>query len=833
MSRTLIILLVTPVVLLLLAVVLLPMLVDREQLLAAATSAVEEQTGAKLRVDGEAELSVFPTLAVALGQVSLELPGETPQTIEANALEIAVQLMPLISREIVIDGLTVDGLSASVQLPESANDAPSPTTENMSDAELDAFYAQRRQSPAAAPAGAAVIGAPLALNIGRLAITNANIDIKESGDGKSNRIIIDQLTATSVNTDGLPMALSLKLQLPETTEQSALEIQLESELEADMETQRIALTALDLGVSGATPEPVNITASGIIELDGPALDLELRVRTGATEGEGQVRYDHLGSPQIDANLHFNLLNPALLVLAGPEAAAASPPTASTDSDRIPLDLLRSIDTRLELRVDEALVDAYQASDLRLQLRLVDGILDITELAAEAMGGKIDLRARFDGKYNDSTLTTDGTLTAIDIDPLLTLAAIDQDLTGKLTAGWQMTARGSTFSALAASLGGKLKTSLKDGRYQGKPLYVDADGSLDLSQEQADLSLNFGLAEMQGEGQVRYAGTKSPQIDARLHMNLLDPALLLLAGPEAIDDAPQSSSATEDGGDEPLQLEPLRSIDTAADLKIDRAVYENHAIDNLHLQARAVDGIVKINSLTGQLHGGELRLGATLNATEAVTRVSSRGSIKGLEIPELLTSLESEPVMTGTATANWQINSRGTTTNELYANLRGPAKLVSKDAVLKDTGIEKMLCQSVALVNQQKLSGQLATDTVFQDLSMDIQLGGGKARLKPLRADLQGVSLRGQGELNLLTDVFEADFAGKLSSQLAEMDPACAVNERYTAIDWPVSCKGNITGDPADWCGVDSGAIIEELATNEVKRKVQKEAGKLLEGLLKR
>ena len=117
--------------------------------------------------------------------------------------------------------------------------------------------------------------------------------------------------------------------------------------------------------------------------------------------------------------------------------------------------------------------------------------------------------------------------------------------------------------------------------------------------------------------------------------------------------------------------------------------------------------------------------------------------------------------------------------------------------------------------------------------MDIQLGNGLARLKPLRADLEDVTLRGQGKLNLLTDKFEADFAARLSPELAELDPACAINQRYTAIDWPVSCEGDITGDPADWCGVDSGKIIEELATNEVKRKVQKEGVKLLEGLLSR
>ena len=76
-------------------------------------------------------------------------------------------------------------------------------------------------------------------------------------------------------------------------------------------------------------------------------------------------------------------------------------------------------------------------------------------------------------------------------------------------------------------------------------------------------------------------------------------------------------------------------------------------------------------------------------------------------------------------------------------------------------------------------------------------------------------------------------AAKLGAGLVKLDPACKINERYAAIDWPVACKGKISGDPAEWCGVDTGKIIADMATYEAKRKLKKEAGKLLDGLLKR
>ena len=71
-----------------------------------------------------------------------------------------------------------------------------------------------------------------------------------------------------------------------------------------------------------------------------------------------------------------------------------------------------------------------------------------------------------------------------------------------------------------------------------------------------------------------------------------------------------------------------------------------------------------------------------------------------------------------------------------------------------------------------------------------------------------------------------------SPELEQLDRACRVSKRLTAIDWPVNCKGNVSTDPAKWCSVDTQEILEDLAKSEGKRKLEKEAGKLLEKLFK-
>jgi hypothetical protein len=182
--------------------------------------------------------------------------------------------------------------------------------------------------------------------------------------------------------------------------------------------------------------------------------------------------------------------------------------------------------------------------------------------------------------------------------------------------------------------------------------------------------------------------------------------------------------------------------------------------------------------------------------------------------------------------DWQFNSRGATSNQLVGALTGPANLNTDAVVLQDIGIEKMMCEAVALVNQEKLSVALPESSRLQDLSAKVVMRDGKAVLNPLNIDANAVRLGGEGRLDLLSQDFKATFAARIAPELAELDPACEVNERYTDITWPVSCEGNLESDPEGWCGVDTGEIIEELAKGEAKRKIEKEAGRLLDKLFK-
>ncbi len=369
-----------------------------------------------------------------------------------------------------------------------------------------------------------------------------------------------------------------------------------------------------------------------------------------------------------------------------------------------------------------------------------------------------------------------------------------------------------------------------GGVAAQPVKLQISGAIDLSRQVADLQLALELGETKGSGSLRYAGFESPQIDTSLQLNLLDPALFALAGPEAA--AAASGDTPSTSGDEPLPLDAIRLIDTRADLRIDKARFDAHTVSDMRVKLRAVDGVIQITSLTGDLHGGKLDLQATFNGKHNTAKLKTAGSLTAMDIASALAAVESDPILTGTAGLNWQLHSKGRSVNELVAALSGPVKLRTEQVVLQEMSVEHMVCQAVALTNQEQLTATFPAYTKFQTLSAEIQLADGKARLRPLLAELPQIALVGTGAFDLLSQDFKASVKATLSPELEQLDRACRVSKRLTAIDWPVNCKGNVSTDPAKWCSVDTEEIIQDLAKNEGKRKLQKEANKLLKKLFK-
>ncbi|MEP4486521.1 MAG: AsmA family protein [Halioglobus sp.] len=616
MARFLIILIAIPLILVLMVALLLPLLLDTEKLVNVAATQIEKQTGATLVVNGEAKISLFPTLRLQLGDAMLTAPGEQATELQVGTLEIGVELMPLLSSEIEIQTLGAESVSITMAAPP---EQPAIDTSNLTDAQLDVFYEKRKKAiaEAADEANAGTAAAlPLALNVQRLWLRDVTVRVLGEGDTKDSVLQLVELEATELNLDGRPIPVQAIVMLPDED----ISIALAGNVSVNQSGGVATLAPLSVTVSGALADPVTLTANGQVNISNQLADLQLSVETGSTRGDGTLRYASFESPQIDAVMALNQLNPALLALAGPEAAQEA-------------------------------------------------------------------------------------------------------------------------------------------------------------------------------------------------------------------DAPEETS--DSSGDEPLPLDAIRLIDTRAQLSVESVIVDVHTITDVKVDVRAVEGVVTLSQLSGTVHEGRLAMDATLNGRLSTATVDMRGALTGLNIASALAAMEAEPIASGLANLDFTLAGKGATQNALIENLAGPITLTTEAVELKDIGVEKMLCQAVALVNQESLTATLPKNSAFKTLRADLALQGGKLRLNPLTAELEGVSLKGDGTVDLLSQDLKAVISARLSPDLEELDPACRVNDRYTDIDWPVSCEGNLSGDPAKWCGVDTTDIVKSMATKEVKRSMQKEAGKLLNKLFDR
>ena len=112
--------------------------------------------------------------------------------------------------------------------------------------------------------------------------------------------------------------------------------------------------------------------------------------------------------------------------------------------------------------------------------------------------------------------------------------------------------------------------------------------------------------------------------------------------------------------------------------------------------RAADGVVQVSALSGDLHGGKLDLTATFNGKHNIATLNTTGGLTAMNIATALAAMESDPLATGTANVDWQLNSKGRSVNELTAALTGPVKLRTEQVVLQDMRVQYMIVHPVSV-----------------------------------------------------------------------------------------------------------------------------------------
>ena len=73
---------------------------------------VQDKKGRSLKIEGELSLSLFPSIAVQLGKATLSEHKSEQVFAAVDSARVSLQLMPLLSKQVVVDTVALDGVKA-------------------------------------------------------------------------------------------------------------------------------------------------------------------------------------------------------------------------------------------------------------------------------------------------------------------------------------------------------------------------------------------------------------------------------------------------------------------------------------------------------------------------------------------------------------------------------------------------------------------------------------------------------------------------------------------------------------------------------------------------
>jgi AsmA protein len=211
---------------------------------------VKEKTGRTLTIDGKIGLTFFPKIGAAVDRVALSEPNGTKEFARIGEARVAVALLPLLSKQVIVDQVTLSDLK--VDLVRSKDGRT-----NIDD--LTGAAGKNSGAPGK-PATSGTEGKAPVLDIGGIALRNANIGWRDEQNGTDVRLSKLDLTTGRI-ASGVPGKLSLKARVDGTQPKLAIDAALDTGYRIDFESQAVALSGLDAQVKGDAPGVTGLEAA--------------------------------------------------------------------------------------------------------------------------------------------------------------------------------------------------------------------------------------------------------------------------------------------------------------------------------------------------------------------------------------------------------------------------------------------------------------------------------------------------------------------------------------------------------------------------------------------
>jgi AsmA protein len=497
------------VVLVVAGVVAVTMLFDANKLKVEIERVVEAKTGRTLKLEGDLKLAFWPSIGASVGRASLSERGGKGTFLGLESAHVSVAVMPLLSKQIVVSGVRLDGLRATVTRGKDGRF-------NFDD--LLAVPAAAKEKPGTPPPAPAEAGT-VRFDIGGIGITHASVSYRDAQRGQV--IDISDLNLhTGRIADEVPGTFKLSAHVKSASPVSDARIALSGGYRFSLAKKAFALSGLDATLEGAAAGITGLllTLKGDVAADPAA-------QTYAVSG---FALNAKGARAQDA-FEAKVSAPKLAIAPDKASGEAVDASFTLKSPQ------RSADGTLKFSGVEGSAKALKVTRIAAQLKLTDPSLPMKTLSIPLDGTlqanleketlQVDLTSKFDetslkaklglAKFSPPAVTFD-----IDADRL----NLDR-YRGKGAAGPAPAATGGGGAAGGGSGGGAatdpkvdlsaLKGIDAKGRVHVGALQVENAKLTDVT---AQISLSNGRLEMSPHSAKLYQGALSGALSADANGN---------------------------------------------------------------------------------------------------------------------------------------------------------------------------------------------------------------------------------------------------------------------------------------------------------------------------
>ena len=429
---------------------------DPNQYKAQVADLVKEKTQRTLTIEGDIRLMLFPRLGVHLGKTRLSEFNSDKDFAGLDDMRVSLALIPLLSREVVVDQIRLDGLRANLVRHKDGK------------TNFDDLLGGKEKEGAAKPVEPAKAQTPpIKLEVDGVRISKAALVWKDEAGGV-DYAISDFSLKTGRVAPGVPTKFDLAATIRANQPKVDVKLQVGGTLAADLENQVFAVTGLTVKLNGdaagVTGLAAELSGSVAADLKKQTAHADLAMKLDESNIKAKFAVADFAAMRSTFDIAIDKLNVDKYLPPKKPGETAKAPAGSQPEQPIDFSPIKKLDVAGSVHIGDLTASNVKAQNVTADVRAKNGRLDVDPLSANLYQGSVKGTATVDANTNRIGIRQN--LAGISIGPLLR-DAIEQDLLeGRGNVALDVTTTGNLVTAMKKALNGTARLELKDGAIKG-------------------------------------------------------------------------------------------------------------------------------------------------------------------------------------------------------------------------------------------------------------------------------------------------------------------------------------------------------------------------------